>query len=76
MLPSFVTTFEINATYPPCAAFKLPWLVMAPVPVPVKVRVDWLSALSAKPSVEATRPPTLTCESAPNRTPFGFTRKT
>ena len=52
-----------------------PWLTTLPLPLPTKLRVLPV-AVSPVSSVEATRPPTLTCAPWPNTTPFGLMRKT
>ena len=55
----------------------LPWLTTLPVPPELvnTLRPAMKSALLML-SVDATKPPTLTCEPAPNSTPFGFKIKT
>ncbi len=54
----------------------VPWLTMLPVPLPLNERVLPFRLASLTSSVEATRPPTLTCAPCPNTMPFGLIRNT
>ena len=53
-----------------------PWFSTVPPPGPEKLYRPAMKLASVMFRVEATRPPTFTCELAPNRMPFGLTRKT
>ncbi len=54
----------------------LPWLTTPASESPSKRYLPALKSASLSPSVEATRPPTLTDAPLPNRMPFGLTRNT
>ena len=76
MLPPTLSCGATSATVPPGAAM-LPSACRPPAPGPALKRYSPArKAASDRSSVEATRPPTFTCEPRPKTMPRGLSRKT
>ena len=74
-VPSFLTCGPINTAWSPAA--MLPWLMTDPaLPSLANTYLPLKKSLSVIFSVDATRPPTLTCDPGAKRMPFGFMRYT